>query len=62
MLNTTISTDLQKVVTSSSNQLVDLPVKENTFNENKVIKAQPEQVGIQQMKISYPKNGLYGLL
>ncbi|RZL38288.1 MAG: hypothetical protein EOO96_03225 [Pedobacter sp.] len=42
--------------------LVDKPTDKNVFNEDKLLNVQANKGEIQHIKISYPKNGLYGLL
>ncbi|RZL13721.1 MAG: hypothetical protein EOO96_31550 [Pedobacter sp.] len=63
MLNKKTTSNAQNAgITTSTAYLVDLPVNENLFNEHIASATAKEKVEIQQIKISYPKNGLYGLL
>lgn len=60
----------KKIATESSNVngailtslLVDTATDNNIFNEDNISNVKADKGEIQHIKISYPKNGLYGLL
>jgi len=48
-------------VITASDHLIDLPAHHNVFPED-LMAANKKQAKIKNLKVLYPKNGLYGLL